>query len=80
MLWNQGTSQWVALTTKVNTTAQTLSATSNEMGIFAVAVGTSSSGINWMVIGVIAVVVIIIAIAVFLLISRRKPKVKTVKR
>ena len=80
MLWNQGTSQWVALTTKVNTTAQTLSATSNEMGIFAVAVGASSSGINWMIIGIIAVIVIIIAVVVFLLMSRRKPKQKPAKR
>ena len=81
MLWKQGTSQWVALKTKVDTTATTLSTTSNQMGIFAVAVGTSaSSGINWMIIGVIAVVVIIIAVVVFLLMSRRKPKQKPAKR
>jgi hypothetical protein len=73
MLWNQGTSQWVPLKTKVDSKASTLSATSNQMGIFAVAVGTSSSGMNWMIIGIIAVVIIVIAIVAVLLIVRRKP-------
>jgi uncharacterized membrane protein len=50
------------------------------MGIFAVAVGTSaSSGINWTMIGIIAVIVIIIAFVAILLMARRKPKVKPEK-
>jgi hypothetical protein len=80
MLWNQGTSQWVPLKTKADSKATTLSATSNQMGIFAVAVGTSSSGINWMIIGIIAVVVIIVALAAWLLLSRRKSRQKPAKR
>ena len=80
--WDAGTNQWVILETKVDTKAMTLSASSNLMGIWAVAVGMApaSSGINWMIIGVIAVVVIIIALAAWLLLSRRKPKQKPAKR
>ncbi|MGA7729255.1 MAG: hypothetical protein WCA62_10460 [Dehalococcoidales bacterium] len=81
--WDPGTNQWVVLKTKVDTKAMTLSASSNLMGIWAVAVGTvpTSSGINWIVIGgIIAVVVIIIALATWLLLSRRKPKQKPAKR
>jgi hypothetical protein len=80
MLWSPATNQWVPLKTKVDSKATTLSATSNQMGIFAVAVGTASSGINWMIIGIVAVVVIIIALAAWLLLSRRKPRQKPAKR
>jgi hypothetical protein len=80
--WDPGTNQWVVMKTKVDTKAMTLSAKSTQMGIWAVAVGTvkASSGINWMIIGIIAVVVIIIAVVAFLLMSRRKPKQKPAKR
>ena len=81
MLWIPATNQWVPLKTKVDSNAATLSATSNQMGIFAVAVASAaSSGINWMIIGIIAVIVIIIAVVIFLLMSRRKPKQKPTKR
>ena len=75
MRWKQGTNQWVALKTKVDTTAMTLSTTSNQMGIFGSCGGhICSSGTNWIIIGIIAVVVIIIA---FVVASRITEKTKT---
>jgi hypothetical protein len=78
--WDPGTNQWVVMKTKVNTKATTLTASSNQMGIWAVAVGAAtSSGTNWMIIGIIAVVIIIAAIVIIVLIARRKPKQKPTK-
>jgi len=73
--WDPGTNQWVVMKTKVDTKATTLSASSNQMGIWAVAVGaaSASSGTNWIMIGIIAVVIIVIAIVASLLVVRRKP-------
>jgi hypothetical protein len=73
--WDPGTNQWVVMKTKVDTKATTLSASSNQMGIWAVAVGaaSASSGTNWIMIGIIAVVIIVIAIVATLLVVRRKP-------
>ena len=80
--WDSGTNQWVTLKTKVNAAAMTLIASSNQMGIWAVAVGSasSSSGINWIMIGPIIAVAIIVAIAGILLIIRRKRQIKPAKR
>jgi hypothetical protein len=81
MRWDAGTNQWVTPRTKVDTKAMTLSASSNLMGIWAVAVGsaTSSSGVNWIMIGIIAVVIVVISIVVVLLMARRKLKRKPAK-
>jgi hypothetical protein len=80
MRWDVGTNQWVVLQTKVNATAMTLTATSKQMGIWAVAAGTvKSSGVNWILIGPIVAVVIIVVVVSILLITRRK-RVKPVKR
>jgi len=80
MRWDVGTNQWIVLKTKVNVTAMTLTATSKQMGIWAVAAGTvKSASINWIIIGTIIAVVIVIAIVGILLIARRK-RVKPVKR
>lgn len=80
MRWDVGTNQWIVLKTKVDTKAMTLTATSKQMGIWAVASGTvKSSGINWKIIGIPIAVVIIIGVVGTLLISRRKPKGKSVK-
>ena len=79
--WDPGTNQWVVLKTKVDTKAMTLSGSSKQMGIWAVAVSTvKSSGINWMIIGIPIAVVIIIGVVGTLLITRRKRKVKPAKR
>ena len=79
--WNPGTNQWVVPGTKVDTEAMTLSAKSTQMGIWAEAVGTvKSPGINWMIIGIIAVVVIIIAmVATLLFLNRKKRQIKLEK-
>jgi uncharacterized membrane protein YdbT with pleckstrin-like domain len=80
--WDAGTNKWVILGTKVNAFRMTLSASSNQMGIWAVAVSTTkASGINWMVIGsIIAVVAIVAAVVTIFLLTRRKPKQKPAKR
>ena len=79
--WDPGTNQWVVLKTKVDTKAMTLSGSSKQMGIWAVASGTvKSSGINWTIIGIPIAVVIIIGVVGTLLISRRKRQVKPAKR
>jgi len=83
MRWDAGTNQWIIPGTKVDTKAMTLTASSNLMGIWAVAVGTApaSSGINWIVIGsIIAVVVIVAAIVMILFLNRKKRQVKPAKR
>ena len=79
--WDEGVSQWTILNTKVNTGAMTLTAGSNQMSIWAIVVGssTSPSQINWAMIGTIAIVVIIIATVVILLIAPKKPKEKSAK-
>ena len=80
MRWDVGSNQWVVLQTKVNASAMTLTATSKQMGIWAVASGiVKSSGINWTIIGIPIAVVIIIGVVGTLLISRRKPRGKSVK-
>jgi len=79
--WDPGTNKWVVLKTKVNATAMTLSANSKQLGIMAVAASLlPPSGINWIVIGVPIAVVIIIGAVGTLLMTRRKRKVKPVKR
>jgi hypothetical protein len=81
MRWDVGTNEWVIPGTKVDTKAMTLSANSNQMGIWAIAVGTvKSAEINWTMIGIIAVALIIVVILAFLLMSRRKPKQKPANR
>jgi hypothetical protein len=77
--WDPGTNKWIVLKTKANTKAMTLSATSKQLGIMAVAASLlpPSSGINWIIIGSIVAVVIILVIVGILLITRRKRKVKT---
>jgi P pilus assembly chaperone PapD len=78
--WDAGTNKWVILGTKVNTFLMTLSASSNQMGIWAVAVSTvKTSGINWTLIGIPIAVLIILAIVGILLITRSKRKGKPVK-
>jgi len=79
--WDPGNNQWVVLKTKVDASAMTLSASSNQMGIWAVAAGTatSSSGTNWTMISIIAVVIVVIGVVVVLLVARRKPKGKATK-
>ena len=78
--WDPGTNKWVVLKTKTNTKTMTLSANSKQLGIMAVAASLlPSSGINWIVIGIPIAVVIIIGVVGTLLISRRKPKGKSVK-
>lgn len=71
--WDDGTG-WTVLKTNVDTGLSTLSATSNQMSIWVVAVGSpASSGISWTVIGIIiAVVIIVAAIIVVLFMTRRK--------
>ena len=80
--WDPGTNKWVVLKTKTNNKAMTLSAASKQMGIMAVAANLlpPSSGINWIIIGIPIAVVIIIGVVGTLLITRRKRKVKPVKR
>jgi len=73
MRWDPGTNQWVVLKTKVNTKEMTLTATSKQMGIWAIATGTiKSSAINWMIVSIIAVVIIVSAVATIFLIQRKK--------
>jgi hypothetical protein len=80
MRWDVGSNQWVVLQTKVNASAMTLTATSKQMGIWAVASGiVKSSGINWTIIGIPVAVVIIVGVVGTLLISRRT-RVKSAKR
>jgi hypothetical protein len=76
-----GGSNWTVLKTNLDTGLTTISATSNQMGVWAVVVGsTASSGMNWTIIGVIiAVVIIVVLVVVILLMMRRKPKAKSVK-
>jgi hypothetical protein len=71
--WDDGVSQWTILKTTVNTTANTLTATSNQMSIWAVVVGqATSSGISLTIIGIIiAVIVVVIAVVSFFLFRRR---------
>ena len=83
MRWNAGTNQWVVDATKVNTKTMTLSANDNPMGIWAVAVGTppTSSGINWIIIGIIiAVVVIVVGHCNVIFMNLKKRQVKPAKR
>jgi len=80
MHWDQGTNQWVVLKTKVNTAVMTLTATSKQMGIFAVAVGAAaSSPINWLLVGGIIVAVILAAVLIILFAVMRKRERKSVK-
>jgi hypothetical protein len=78
--WDQGTN-WTVLKTSVNKGTMTLSATSNQMSVWAVVVGSStSSGISDTIIGVIiAVVLIVAAVVTLLLINMNKKKGKPVK-
>jgi hypothetical protein len=71
--WDGGNS-FSVLKTTVDKGAMTLTANSNQMSVWAVVVGTStSSGISWTIIGIIiAVVIIVSAIVTMLLLSRRK--------
>jgi hypothetical protein len=80
MRWDAGTNQWTIPGTKVDAKAMTLSAKSNRMGIWAVAVDTvASSGTNWTIIGIPIAVLIVIAIVAILLITRSKRKQKSRK-
>lgn len=71
--WDEGNS-FSVLKTTVDKGAMILTANSNQMSVWAVVVGTStSSGISWTIIGIIiAVVIIVSAIVTMLLLSRRK--------
>ena len=81
MRWDPGTNQWVVLKTQVNAAVMTLTANSKQMGIWAIAVSSViSSGINWTMIGIIAVVIVVIGIVVVLLITGRKRKIKPARR
>jgi hypothetical protein len=74
-------SSWTVLKTNLDTGLTTISVTSNQMGVWAVVVGSgASSGMNWTIIGaIIAVVIIVVLVVVILLMMRRKPKAKPVK-
>jgi hypothetical protein len=73
MRWDAGTNKWVIMGTKVNTGLMTLSASSNVMGIWAVAVSTvKASGTNWTMIGIPIAVLIVIGIVGIFLITRKK--------
>jgi hypothetical protein len=80
--FDSATNQWIVLTTKANTTAMTINASSDQMGVWAVTVSsTASSGINWIMIGIIiAAVIIIAAIVTIFLLTRRRPKEKPAKK
>jgi hypothetical protein len=79
--FDSATNQWIVLTTKANTTAMTINASSDQMGVWTVAVGTPvSSGINWIVIGIIIAAVIIVgAIVTAFLMMRKRRQIKEIK-
>jgi hypothetical protein len=73
--WNEGTNQWVIYKTSVGTGAKTLTASSNQMGIWAVVIDSAASpAINWTIIlitvGVLAVLITVTI--VYTLRKRRK--------
>jgi hypothetical protein len=69
--WDAG-SQWTVLESNVNTGAMTLTASSNQMSIWAVVVGSSPSGASWVMMAVIAAVALIIVVVLILFLIRRK--------
>jgi hypothetical protein len=70
--WEDGTGQWKILNTAADTSARTLSASSNQMGVWAVVIGSPSQSINWIMIIAIAGAVIIVTGLLILLVRKRK--------
>jgi hypothetical protein len=71
--WDEGNSQWTLLKTTVEAGSMTLSASSNQMSIWAVVVGAPASpGASWVTPLAIAAGVIVLALLVLLLARARK--------
>jgi len=71
--WDEGNNQWTLLKTTVEAGSMTLSASSNQMSIWAVVVGAPASpGASWVAPVAIAAGVIVLALLVLLLARARK--------
>jgi hypothetical protein len=79
--WDEGSSQWSVLKTKVDEGAMTLSANSNQMSIWAVMVGApAAEGASWVMPAAIAGGVIVLAALLVLILARgRRRRGKPVK-
>jgi hypothetical protein len=78
--WDEGNSQWTVLKTRVDTGAMTLSASSNQMSIWAVVVGSpAAAGASWVTPVAAAAGVIVLALLVLLLLRGRRRRGKLVK-
>jgi len=77
--WDEGNSRWVILSTNLDATAMTLTATNNQVGPFALLVGApaaTAGEASWVLPVAIVAGVIIIALVVIILISlaRQRPR------
>ena len=77
--WDAGAGQWTVLQTSVDSSANTLVASSNQMSIWAV-VSSSTTGMSWLIPIVIVVVVIVVVIVALLFMLRRRRPGKPVSR
>jgi hypothetical protein len=69
--WDTADSQWTVLETSLDREATTISAETNQLGIWAVMVGPPV-GVNWLLIGGVAGGVIVIGLLVYFLAVRRR--------
>ena len=78
--WDEGNSQWTVLKTKVDEGTMMLSASSNQMSIWAVVVGSpAAAGASWVTPVAIAAGVIVLALLVLLWARGRRRRGKLVK-
>lgn len=71
--WDEGVNQWTVLKTNVDEGAMTLSATSNQMSIWAVVVAAPTPAeVNWVTPVATAVAIIVVAIVAILFVTRRR--------
>jgi hypothetical protein len=69
--WDAADNQWTVLETKLDRQAMTISADTNQLGIWAIMVGPPA-GVNWALIGGVAAGVVALGLLVYLLVVRRR--------
>ncbi len=69
--WDMADGRWVVLNTKLDRQAMTISADTNQLGIWAVMVGPPAR-VNWVLIGGVAAGVIVLGLLVYFLAVRRR--------
>ena len=79
--WDAGSSQWTILKTTADTAAMTLSASSNQMSIWAAVVGSpaaakakASSGTGTTVAAIVGAIVLVLVVVVIIFLARRRQR------